>query len=317
MESVAFFCLQGKSQFDQNYVNNGAINPAIRNIGTGMNIRNVIDRCCPLFALVAMVGFLTPDIAAAVNLGGLVAHRAVYDVDLLESSDRSGIRAMNGRIVYEIDGSPCDGFAVKFRFVTRIDTSRKSFVTDQRTTTFEDGKGENLRFLTRSYVNDKFEREVSGSAARTSKGTDVVIKKPKKQKLHLGKAIFMTEHLARVIEKAKQGETFYATEVFDGSDNGNELLATTTIIGKKAKPETDTSELATNIKALREMPNWPVSISYFSLLKEQRGENMPIYQVSFDLYENGISSDLKMRYKEYTLKGKLTALEFLPVTPCK
>lgn len=268
----------------------------------------------------ASIGALSALLAATAHgqasaLNGLVAHRAIYDVKLLESTDRSGIRAMNGRIVYEFIGSACEGFAVKFRFVSRIDTGRKSYVTDQRTTTFENVKEGNLRFVTRSYVNDKFEKEVKGSAKLTNSGTDIALAKPESRKVQLGKAIFMTEHLANVIEKAKSGERFFIADVFDGSDNGDELMATTTVIGNQSKKVTE--GLSKALEPLKDKQSWPVSISYFSLLDEKKGESLPIYRVSFDLFENGISSDLEMHYKDYSLKGKLSGLEILPVSQCE
>ncbi len=268
--------------------------------------------CVSTFAVALLANTIN---GQAASLSGLVAHRAIYDIKLEEASDRSGIRGMNGRIVYEIVGSSCEGFAVKFRFVSQIDTGRKSFVTDQRTTTFEDAKSENFRFLTRSYVNDQFEKEVRGSAKRTTKNTDVVLNKPENREMQLGRSIFMTAHLANVIEKARKGEKFYFADVYDGSDNADELLSTTTIIGGLSPKISE--KHSKKIKSLGDTPNWPVSISYFSLKNEQQGENLPVYQVSFDLYENGISADLVMKYKDYSLKGKLTELEILPSTPCE
>ena len=276
-----------------------------------------IQRCMPagITSSIVLLGVIASTPVNASALNGLVAHRAVYEVELADSTDRSGISSMNGRIVYEITGSVCEGFAVTFRFVTRIDTGKKSFVTDQRTTTYEGGAGKNFRFLTKTYVNEQFEKEVSGKALRTEKGTDVSILKPDSRKLQLGNAIFMTDHLAKVIEKALLGENFFTADVYDGSDNGDELMATTTIIGKKKtfKPEENTP----GFKALNDLANWPVSISYFSMENEKRGESLPIYQVSFDLFESGISGDLKMHYKDYTLKGKLSSVKLLPVSKCE
>ena len=39
-----------------------------------------------------------------------------------KASDRSGITGISGRMVYEFNGSACEGYTVKFRFVTQIDT---------------------------------------------------------------------------------------------------------------------------------------------------------------------------------------------------
>ena len=65
----------------------------------------------------------------------LAPHRAVYDLALSEATDRSGITGLSGRMVYEFNGSACEGYTVKFRFVTRIETSEVSRLTDQQTTT--------------------------------------------------------------------------------------------------------------------------------------------------------------------------------------
>ncbi len=264
--------------------------------------------------IVVAATIIASEPAAASALNGLVAHRAVYEVELQASTDRSGIAAMNGRIVYEITGSVCEGFAVAFRFVTRIDTGKKTFVTDQRTTTYEDGTGKNFRFATKTYVNDQFEKEIRGKASRTQDGTSISILKPEGRNLELGNAIFMTDHLSKVIEKALNGETFFTADVFDGSENGDELMATTTIIGKKRvfKPENNSA----GFDALNDKDSWPVSISYFSMKNEQRGESLPIYQVSFDLFESGISSRLKMKYDDYTLNGKLSSVKILPKSQC-
>lgn len=37
-------------------------------------------------------------------LAGLIAHRAIYDLELKDASERSGISGMSGRMVYEFNG---------------------------------------------------------------------------------------------------------------------------------------------------------------------------------------------------------------------
>ncbi|TIN06275.1 MAG: DUF1849 family protein, partial [Mesorhizobium sp.] len=79
--------------------------------------------------------------APAFAVPALQAHRAVYDLTLDKASDRSGITGISGRMVYEFNGSPCEGYTVKFRFVTQIVTNENTRLTDQQTTTFEDAEG--------------------------------------------------------------------------------------------------------------------------------------------------------------------------------
>ncbi|TIW05637.1 MAG: DUF1849 family protein, partial [Mesorhizobium sp.] len=75
--------------------------------------------------------------APAFAVPALQAHRAVYDLSLDKASDRSGITGISGRMVYEFNGSPCEGYTVKFRFVTQIATNDNATkLTDQQTTTF-------------------------------------------------------------------------------------------------------------------------------------------------------------------------------------
>ena len=54
--------------------------------------------------------------AFATPATGLAPHRAVYDLKLKDATERSGIAGMYGRMVYEFNGSPCDGYTVSFRF---------------------------------------------------------------------------------------------------------------------------------------------------------------------------------------------------------
>ncbi len=49
-------------------------------------------------------------------------HRAIYDLSLDETNSGSGVAGVSGRIVYELTGSPCEGYAQSMRFVTQTVT---------------------------------------------------------------------------------------------------------------------------------------------------------------------------------------------------
>ena len=257
--------------------------------------------------------------AYASGLDGLLPHRAVYDLSLRDASDRSGITGMSGRIVYEMTGSKCDGYSVRFRFFTQVQTPRKSFTNDQRTTSFESADGKQFSFVNQSYLNGQLEQELRGKAEKNGDGTTVVITKPEGAEYKLNASIFMTEHVAKLIEAAKKAETFVTASVYDASGDGDELVDTTGIIGKK-RPEVlevkgEPSSVSNQFKG---QPAWPVSVSYFSTsFLQERGEKLPVYQVSFLMHENGVSRDLKLQYDDYSLKGDLKEIEFLKVEDCK
>ena len=48
----------------------------------------------------------------------LASHRAVYDLTYVDSKDNSSVIDVKGRIVFEMVGSPCEGYTVNMRIVT-------------------------------------------------------------------------------------------------------------------------------------------------------------------------------------------------------
>lgn len=254
----------------------------------------------------------------AAGLDDLLAHRAVYDLSLDEASERSGIVGMTGRIVYEMTGSKCEGFAVRFRFLTKVETARKTFTNDQRTTSFESGDGKTFRFVTQAYLNGQLEQELRGNATDVGETTKIDIEKPEKVELELNKSIFMTEHIGELIDAARSGQTIYTATVYDASENGDELVDTTAVIGKQksggVKLDGESDELVEKFSGSNA---WPVSVSYFAQTKnDQGGEKLPVYQVSFLMQESGISRALKLQYEDYSLKGDLKQIEFLKTESC-
>src|SRR3954464_12816988 len=119
-------------------------------------------------ALLALASSFLSLPATAATLRTLAPHRAVYDLALDKASDKSGITGITGRMVYEFNGSACEGYTVTFRFVTRINTGHTTKVTDQQTTTFEDAEGKTFSFVTKSYVDQSLDKEVKGTATRDS-----------------------------------------------------------------------------------------------------------------------------------------------------
>jgi hypothetical protein len=136
-----------------------------------------------------------------------------------------------------------------------------------------------------------------------------------------GEPVFPTEHIRRVILAARQGESVLQLPVYDGSDDGQKVYDTLTVIGKPIasgdKPPDDAAAQSPELAALT---RWPVTISYFERQSEQeqhRGEQTPVYTIGFELYENGISRELVLDYTDFTLSGKMTALEVKAAKPCK
>ncbi|MCO5149901.1 MULTISPECIES: cell envelope integrity EipB family protein [unclassified Shinella] len=252
--------------------------------------------------------------AFATPATGLAPHRAVYDLKLKDATERSGIAGMYGRMVYEFNGSPCDGYTVSFRFVTQVNTGEETRLTDQQTTTYEDLKTGSFRFLTRSFTDEKLDKEVRGTAREDKKGVSVDLTAPDTRQVELAASRFPTEHMLDVIDRAKKGERFFEARLFDGSDAGDKTLMTTAVVGKKEKPKVGDPD-ADKAGSFSKEAFWPVSIAYYNDTSE--GDALPVYRMSFKLYENGITRDLTMDYGEFVLSGKLARLEMFKQQECK
>lgn len=251
----------------------------------------------------------------------LVAHRAVYDLKLDDSVNGANITDANGRMVFEVSGSKCEGYLVSMRFILSITDSKGSTnITDVRSSSWEDGEAKRFRFNTSQYNNQKLSKTTIGDAERKGKnaGIRVNIKSPKQGNAKFEEKIyFPTEHTNLVIAKAEAGAHVVTAPLYDGSENGNTLYETTTIIGKPILKDADlANSKIKNIDQLKGVKAWPIAISFFDRKNSFKQDLLPDYEISFRLYKNGVSTNLLIDYGDFSLSGDMKEIEFLPQTPC-
>lgn len=248
----------------------------------------------------------------------LTPHRAIYEMRLDEAAPSANVADIRGRLVFDLTGSPCSGYTIKTRLVTKIvDREGRQVLSDMRSSTWEDGAGKRFRFDTSQYLNNMLTEVVKGRAERRpdGKGLTVDLEQPKTGELHLKDgALFPSQHALRILKAAHQGEFVVQTDIYDGSDSGDKIFATTTIIGNPILPGTEKIEGIANGEALSGMLSWPVSVSYFD--PSSANEGTPSYELAFRLYENGVSRKLHINYGEFSLKGSLSSLEFFEQQDC-
>ncbi|WP_417688909.1 cell envelope integrity EipB family protein [Roseibium sp.] len=251
---------------------------------------------------------------------GLVPHRAVYDMELMEADERSGVAALSGRMVYDFSGSSCEGYSISFRFVTEfVGAEGGSQITDLRTSSYEGGQGNSFQFLSKTFVDQKQVEATRGTAKDDGKTKTVSLQDPENREFEIDQStLFPTVHLRKIIEAARQGEAFLAAEVFDGSETGDKVYSTTTVIGAAhdGVGATDPDWQETDLSELPAVTHWPVTIAYFDPENADGGEETPAYQLSFLLYENGISRQLALDYGDFSIRGSLSDLELYEETAC-
>jgi hypothetical protein len=244
----------------------------------------------------------------------LAAHRAVYDLSLLSAKGDSAPASARGRIVFEFNGSACEGYSVEFRQYTEMQSSEGRRVSsDSRSATFEDADAKNFTFKIETVNNGRPAKVIDGRAMKSEDGAlSIALRGPAQTKVDLDQDVaFPTEQINRILDAARGGKRTLQMKVFDGSETGQKIFSTLTVIGKPRT--TRPSEKAAQIEALAGMRRWPVVVSYFDLSK---GQSTPDYVLSFDLYENGISGALRLDYGGFVLKGEMTGLELHKQKAC-
>lgn len=285
----------------------------------------------------------------------LQPHRAVYDLTLSKASSGSGMSEMNGRLVYEITGAACEGYTQNMRFVTRASSSDGSEqINDIRTSSFEEATGERLDFSSTHHIDSQIQT-TEGRAARThsarssgakpgpakpgaaaqsgkpqsdndanakEKGAKegsvkVDLVQPEPRQLSLPQTVyFPIQHSLALLGIARNGGQLFVADLYDGSENGDKVSATTTVIGKAGTEDKD--DLPANARgAMKGARYWPIATSYFEQTKSLQSQDaVPSHEMSARFYENGVSTKLVLDYGDFALKGELKEITFLPESKC-
>jgi len=250
-----------------------------------------------------------------------LAHQAVYDLSLKTSRGNASVNNATGRILYNFAGSACEGYTTEFRQVSQLDAGEsKTTISDLRSTSWEDGDGKSYRFKIETRMNDADATSVDGIAEREGTTVKVKLKKPKVKTFTIEGAVFPTEQVKLIIEAARQGKSVLELVIYDGSDDGEKVYNTLTVIGQpipgtKAPAKADAT--TTNEK-FKSQTRWPVTVSYYDrATKSNAGEQTPIYAMSFELYEDGVSRALSLDYNDFVIAGAMGKIDIKETKPCK
>jgi EipB-like len=249
-------------------------------------------------------------------------HQALYELSLVKSRGSNPINSARGRILYNFSGSACEGYTSEFRQVSELEVGEgKMMLSDLRSSSWEDGEGKSYRFKVDARTNDADPSSVDGIAERNGDHITVKLKQPEAKTFTLdGSTVFPTEQIQRIIAAAKDGKSLLELTVFDGSDNGQKVYNTLSVIGqpvsdRKENAATDPSTTNEQMKALK---RWPVTVSYFDREAQKKdGEQTPVYSMSFELYENGVSRRLVLDYNDFVIAGALGKFDVKDAKPCK
>ena len=255
--------------------------------------------------------FLFCTVPAFVQAGvvPLASHRAVYDLTLKKLHQEGGIQNVRGRIVMEVENQ-CEGYVVNQRMLVELVNLEGVVITsDFHLSTWEDKKGDTMRFSMSNVLNGKPVEKSDGIARMEDGEGTVSFRDDENESFTLPKGVlFPTAHTLEILKSARAGKNLVSAKVYDG--NGAEgLQDSLTVIGKRNAAKKKMAEKP----EMENLPYWPVQLAYFDL-KGQTNE--PDYEVGINLYENGVASDLTLKYKDFSLSGELVQLDFLQAANC-
>jgi hypothetical protein len=275
-------------------------------------------------ALGTLVFFLLPSAgsnSAASDAAFLAPHRAIYELSLAAIRGGAGMSSVVGRMAYDLTGSVCEGYTQNMRFVTRMtNQSSNAVVTDLRSSTWEDARGKRFRFDSSQYRDEKATENTMGDAARPSASEDIKVEltKPAKKNISIpSRVYFPVQHTIALLNAAKAGKSSFRADLYDGSEKGEKVYDTVAAIGR-AQPAGSNRQLpqVRNAERLNGLRAWPVSIAYFEPGSGKQ-DALPVYELSFLMFENGVSRKLYIDYGEFALQGDLSEIVFHPPSKCE
>jgi EipB-like len=248
----------------------------------------------------------------------VVPHRAVYDLEMIRTAKGANIGGVIGRMAYEVTGSECDGWTVGFRLMNQFQYKEgESRLIDTQSSSWETGDGKEMSYSQKEFIDNKQGDEKRLAVSRPDKDAEGVgrVTLPKESSFKIsGDTIFPMRHQLRLMDAAAKGQTRDVSLIYDGSEQDKPVRAITTI-GRKIDPGAAKEDASNpNAAGLQKLPSWPVSIGYYAT--DEDSAETPLYQINFDMYENGVSTGLVMDYGNFALSGKLAHLEFLKPESC-
>jgi hypothetical protein len=257
------------------------------------------------------IGLLAGLNPASASPVAFAPHKAIYAMSLAAAKGgASGIVDVRGKMLFEWLDS-CEAWTTDQKFALQYVYSNGpavQFVSHY--SAWEAKNGESYSFSVRRLRNGEISEEIRGSASRHPDGSGLaVFSKPSKTAIELAAGVvFPTAHTLKMLELAGLGERFYNTMMFDGSD-GEGPVEINVFIGQIAA-----GPGSTNVKSdLLTRPARHVRMAFFP---SEGDSSQPEYEMTLTMLDNGVVSELKIEYEDFTLKGLLESIEAVAAPRC-
>ncbi|MDP6346320.1 MAG: DUF1849 family protein [Alphaproteobacteria bacterium] len=263
--------------------------------------------------LVRLSGLLLLAVAGSAALAPAVAQkirpaRAIYDLSLGKKGAGVELESLTGRLALELIET-CEGAIFNQGFVTRsVQTTGEELFGDVQASLWESRDGRRFRFTQLSRSSGQEDEESRGGAELFPDGGGIArwsLPKPAEITLPRG-TLFSVGYSKRVLEMAATGSRGFEVPLFDGAGEAG-LYRAHAFIGKGMKPAAISSSQPAPL------PRWPIRLAYF---RDDDTSGLPDYEVGFVLYGTGVINDIVIDYGEFTILGRLAALNYHDPPSC-
>jgi hypothetical protein len=253
--------------------------------------------------LAGLVAGIVASVAPA-RAAEFVPHQAAYALTLHSSRQGAGVVAASGEMIADWSEA-CEGWTFDHKFALDVTyaTGASTRITSN-VATWESRDGREYRFTVRNLADDDVTEAFEGHASLDGpgKGGTAVFDRPDAQTFDLPKGtMFPVAHTLLILDKAGEEATTVIRPVFDGlSDEG--AYEINAVIGRPMAPPSAGHPVTGKLAGKR---SWPVTMAFFPV---SSNDAQPEHEIALRLYENGVADEFLIRFDEFAVKAKLSAL---------
>jgi hypothetical protein len=264
--------------------------------------------------LILLAAFLLAAVPGPVSAADKFApHRALYDMNLRYAERDANIVAVRGEMLADW-GETCEGWTLEHRSTFDIEIAGEDPVrVTTNVTSFEAKDGLTYRFSVRNVERDGSEDRIEGVARLDGrgKGGTVTFTKPEERTIPLpAGTVFPTAHSEEALALAGAQSATFKRIVFDGL-SGDGLFEVSAVIGA---PHAAGPAERDAVKGLAQLRSWPAQIAFF---RHGSADAAPDNEMSFRMYENGVTDDMTIDFGTFKVLARLKALELSPRPSCR
>lgn len=234
---------------------------------------------------------------------GLVPHRALYEMSLVEASTRSGITDAKGAMMYRFEDA-CDGWTSETKVIMKLHYAEGEEVeTTWSFASWEAKDGLSYRFNVHHARNGIEIEVLEGQAERDKPDgpATAYFSSPKDTTIELpGGTLFPTKHLASLMEAGKNNRLIVTKVVFDGASLDNPYRINALI--------TNPREKTTETKAAKH-----VRMAFFPFLAKAEE---PEFELGITYRPDGVAEHIRQDFGSFSLELEPNRIEVLERSAC-